>query len=97
MKYYCATEVKYLETIVNPLGRKPTVYTKTRRNNVPITTIRENTLSGIREPDVGDNGYVWDEGFTKEEALKLALEIKNQRYCWNCTICEMIKITEDEE
>ena len=97
MKYYCATEVKYLETIVNPLGRKPTVYTKTRRNNVPITTIRENTLSTIREPDVGDNGYVWDEGFSKEEALELALELKNRRYCWNCKICEMIEITEEEE
>ena len=97
MKYYCATEVKYLETIVNPLGRKPTVYTKTRRNNVPITTIRENTLSSIREPDVGDNGYVWDEGFSKEEALELALELKNRRYCWNCKTCEMIEITEEEE
>ena len=86
MKYYCATEVKYLKSIVNPLGRKPTVYTRTRRNNTPITTIRRNLLSTVQEPD-----------FSKEEALELALEVKNRKSCWNCETCIMIEITEEGE
>ena len=109
MKYYCATEVEYLKTIVNPLGRKPTVYTRTRRNNTPITAIRRNLLSNVQEPveipippDISNNfktdlTVVIEDGFSKEEALELALEVKNRKFCWNCTFCVMIEIREEQE
>ena len=97
MKYYCATEVDYLKTIKRNTSRenissgsnnvrKPKVYTRTRRNNVPIATIRKNILLATV-----------NEFFSKEQALELALEVKNRKACWNCETCVMIEIREEQE